>query len=1610
MKVNQWLKRVGAVALSVMMLITMLSVCGFVLAEADPTAVYVDFSTGDDANEGTETSPLKTAKAAVNKVNALGLTGENRNIIFLGDGVGNLDMSGANAYTENITIYHKRNGNFGTGTLWMNSTAIKLGGPVTIDSDVGYQWNNPVDIYTYGYDLVLGERFSNAKGNSTANTKVYAGFDYATQAATTPTANGRYQLGRDNNLTVNSNSTDPIEIYYGNKIVYNNSYVPVQYGNAKLVLNTKMTIAKLKIGISESRAGNDTTSVEGARYEGLAQFTSLKIKVDNVGAISSFMINSYQGGVGAGSVQAIFNNGTWDKTTTNNFNWAATAWTQDGIATSNSYVMKSASTEAALDFTDTVGTFAVTEGYTATAGEAVSENGKLVAAKGTFDVTIAKTVTTTAAPAVSMKLPESIIVTNGAGTQADPVVIKHDAGRFVPVITNAASGSYIYLYEAAKFDNVGYADYSDYNTPGNTIPSGAGGRTYLAVAETLPEGSYVLALDDKGDLGSSSGSFDVVIYFNVEAAPATSTTEATTTTTTEETTTTTEESTTVATTTTTTVAAVTPYVVTLNKTTIVAGEDLVASISDLPANAYISIFTNVRDNGQLGGYTRFGDSPVLTAGTTTHTFSTTGMTPGRYAVALHQDGWAFPGNVAVFTVEAAPTTSTTATEGGTTTTTTAAAVTPSMTYSPESIQQGGDVANLTITFTGLPQGSYTIKRKNPSNYTELGYANQYDGAWAVTPDADGNATVTIPAVNTLVPGTYQFTVFSGWDTVQAGGFYFRKDFTVTAPATPIVTPEMKGDLTEIKIGEEKTLTLTITGLTPNGQYLLRRANPAGQYGTDKPYTNPYDGAEATAVIGTVRDGAYLTMDDEGNCTVTIDVSKLKAVGAYQYRLFEGHNWGGSWTTPTGKGFNFDFIVNPEGAMPDPTISVNKTTIAPGYTFSFTIENAPAGAEFGLLKDDGTGKPVNATLVSGSYKQLAFGYNTQTVTVNEPGNYVASVWTSGWNHLVYISVTVEAPTTSSTTSTTVGGGTTPTTPVGGDAAEVAKNAAENHAYHNKSNASDAKAAVEAALAAAGYNNSVAIENWHLIRAVAGAKDQDGIIWEGYEGHVAATIVLDGTTYIDFTATVEPGMTEYEFASVAKQVEPFRPMTEADAENNVDWEFYTGLYPGCQISYTSDGGFFVISEDGKLFIAYSGTAEKIIFPEGVERLVNASVDDGEDWWYETELANVRCLILPDSLKILPDQFAVPFRGNIECVIMGDNVTEAHGWHTFHRCFYLKTLRLSENLENLTEESLFQCLSLYDFRLPTNLKTIAKGALHLSALRDIYVPAGVEYIAQEAFAWPMRSLQMLNPRPQGNEVSQDVIDELEPAYREAMWRDPTNRETYITRSLYILTDDAEYQDTVQSFWNSNWGVQTVYCYYIDGSSTADLIAGGYTGGSDGSVTNSTFDMDKNHVIVALEDVADRLVVGATTTEADLLAQFLKNVYSTKVTNINLKNVEIDNATGAASGEVYGTVSGSRAEVLLITFNVEGKTTTTTEGGETTTTTQGGATTTTQGGATTTTIGGGEGTTTTQGATTTTTTVGGGDVDTPDTGYEVPVMALVIVLMTAAGAVFFLRKKVTE
>ena len=553
----------------------------------------------------------------------------------------------------------------------------------------------------------------------------------------------------------------------------------------------------------------------------------------------------------------------------------------------------------------------------------------------------------------------------------------------------------------------------------------------------------------------------------------------------------------------------------------------------------------------------------------------------------------------------------------------------------------------------------------------------------------------------------------------------------------------------------------------------------------------------------------------------------------------------------------------------------------------------------------SGEKVTVTVsgfegVSGSvrvYTTMSGGYNNnikQQYTITSgtteyifdttgwtPGTYELRVFdhTSGWSEVLAQKITVaSAPSV--------------------DPDTVVEDVLGSFVFGNKAQASELKKALEAKLAGAGY--TVTVENWQMLRSVGGCEDQEGVIYEGYDGYISAAIRITGNGYdktFTIDKTIEPAVTTYSFESVAR--------TEKLVYDE-DEDMLIGEVVG------RDGEYFMVSKDGKTLLGYCGEAEKIVFPEGVTTL-DAS------WWLDTDLDKIRCVILPDSLTALPDQFAVPFGDTVEVITMGDNVTKAEGWHTFWKCYRLKHLRLSENLENFTEEALFETLQLVDLHIPNNLKTIGKGTFHLSAIRDIVVPAGVETIEQEAFAWPLRQLDYLNPesRPQGNAVPNEICEELNPYLQEQICLAPGS---YIPRTITVLSKNVAYAST-QNFWNSHASWCTVQVRYIEGSTTDELIAGGYNPAST-VYSYSKIDMDKKEIVARLKNALARVPLYADTTEEDVLAFAKSLIVSSQLgSEMAIADFELVPATKDADGHASGTLSvsvGSDTITLQLSRNL--------------------------------------------------------------------------------------------
>lgn len=152
-----------------------------------------------------------------------------------------------------------------------------------------------------------------------------------------------------------------------------------------------------------------------------------------------------------------------------------------------------------------------------------------------------------------------------------------------------------------------------------------------------------------------------------------------------------------------------------------------------------------------------------------------------------------------------------------------------------------------------------------------------------------------------------------------------------------------------------------------------------------------------------------------------------------------------------------------------------------------------------------------------------------------------------------------------------------------------------------------------------------------------------------------------------------------------------------------------------------GTMVIRGTGEI-----GTSERLVraSKEDVKKVV---VEGGitsihDETFYECSASEV---ILPYSLTNIG---GAAFRAsNIKELYMPDSVVSVGG-STFHQCYYLKKVRLSQNLKTLSECMFESCESLQELIIPDSVEEIGKGALSgMTFLEKLVIGAGVRSIGR-------------------------------------------------------------------------------------------------------------------------------------------------------------------------------------------------------------------------------------------------------------------------------------------
>ncbi len=662
---------------------------------------------------------------------------------------------------------------------------------------------------------------------------------------------------------------------------------------------------------------------------------------------------------------------------------------------------------------------------------------EVVAAGAATTTEAATTTTTTALAGETIAIDSSIIADSNTGdgsSASNPIIIKENTSSIPFVLYTTTDRDWVALYGEGIDTLTYYSSYFYLTDSTVSFPArGSNNGNAATITWPLPAGtSYIIRL-----MENDTYTVNQTIYIQVEDTATTTTTEATTTTTEVVTTTTVATTTTAAPTTTTTAAPA--FSLVGDKAEVYPGDTIALTITGMDVALNLAAFKANASN-QIANYSdRFGYVGSIPAGTTSYNFTIPeGTAAGTYVLGMWNGNWAFKDSKFVFTVLAAPTTTTeattTTTEVVTTTTeapTTTAAATTTTTAAPAPV-----ITPSATTITAGETINFTIENAEGLTFGILpGNANGNISAYTVKYGYKGSCAASDSASVTITEAGYYVAA------VWGSGWSFKAQVPLVVEAAPTTTTEATTTTTEV-----------VTTTTAAGETIAIDSSiiAASNTGDGSSASNPIIIKEGTSnipfVLYTTTDRDWVALYGEGIDTLTYYSSyfyltdstvsfpargasnpnaatitwPLPAGTSYVIRLMENDTYTvnqtiyikveGTATTTTGGATTTTTV-----SSTDPSLTADKTVIAVGEAVTITIKNAPAGAEFGVVYDNGSGQPSNTNppLFTSYYKLSSGGNATRSITFTAAGNYVASLWTSGWNHVVYVPITVDAGATTTT---------------------------------------------------------------------------------------------------------------------------------------------------------------------------------------------------------------------------------------------------------------------------------------------------------------------------------------------------------------------------------------------------------------------------------------------------------------------------------------------------------------------------------------------------------------------------------------------------------------------
>ena len=133
-------------------------------------------------------------------------------------------------------------------------------------------------------------------------------------------------------------------------------------------------------------------------------------------------------------------------------------------------------------------------------------------------------------------------------------------------------------------------------------------------------------------------------------------------------------------------------------------------------------------------------------------------------------------------------------------------------------------------------------------------------------------------------------------------------------------------------------------------------------------------------------------------------------------------------------------------------------------------------------------------------------------------------------------------------------------------------------------------------------------------------------------------------------------------------------------------------------------------------------------------------------------IQYIVIPDTVSSIGDG---AFQGcdRLKEVILPDSV-DTLGNYTFRGCKSLSVVRLSSQMATIPLGMFTNCSNLKHIVIPDGITRIEQNAFSYSSLRDLYLPASLDYIHHEAFysAW-VNTIHFAGTEDEWKEIGRNI-----------------------------------------------------------------------------------------------------------------------------------------------------------------------------------------------------------------------------------------------------------------